>query len=81
MYTPIKGIKGKIEVLKQIDFAYENLFSKAVSTIRQPIESFFNWINEKSQIQKASKVKSSKGLLVHVFGNLTACFLKPIVTP
>ena len=81
MYTPIKGIKGKIEVLKQIDFAYENLFSKAVSTIRQPIESFFNWINEKSQIQKASKVRSSKGLLVHVFGKLTACFLKPIVNP
>jgi len=81
MYTPIKGIKGKIEILKQKDFAYENLFSKAVSTIRQPIEAFFNWINEKTQIQKASKVRSSKGLLVHVFGKLTACFLNPIVNP
>jgi len=81
MYTPIKGIKGKFEVLKQKDFAYENLFSKAVSAIRQPIEAFFNWINEKTQIQKASKVRSSKGLLVHVFGKLTACFLKPIVNP
>ena len=79
MYMSIKGIKGKIEVLKQIDFAYENLFSKVVCTIRQPIEWFSNWINEKSQIQKASKVRSPKGLLVHVFGKITACFLKPIV--
>jgi hypothetical protein len=78
MYTPVKGIKGKSEELKQRDFAYETLFSKVVSTIRQPIESFFNWINEKTQIQKASKIRSSKGLMVHVFGKLAACFLKPI---
>ena len=30
MLTPIKGIKGKSAVLKQRDFAYENLYSKAV---------------------------------------------------
>ena len=81
MFTPIKGIKGKSEELKQRDCAYENLFSKAVSSIRQPIESFFNWINEKTQIQNASKVRSTNGLLVHIFGKLTACFLKPILNP
>lgn len=81
MLTPIKGIKGKSEVLKQRDYAYDNLYSKAVSAIRQPIESFFNWINEKTQIQNASKVRSFKGLMVHIFGKLTACFLKPIVNP
>ncbi|MBK5208880.1 MAG: hypothetical protein JJE44_05155 [Flavobacteriaceae bacterium] len=81
MLTPIKGIKGKSAVLKQRDFAYENLYSKAVSAIRQPIESFFNWINEKTQIQNASKVRSFKGLIVHIFGKLAACFLKPIVNP
>lgn len=78
MFTPIKGIKDKPDELKQRDFAYETLFSKAVSTVRQPIESFFNWINEKTQIQNASKVRSTNGLIVHVFGKLTACFLKPI---
>lgn len=78
MLTPIKGIKGKSEELKQRDYAYEKLFSKAVSTIRQPIESFFNWINNKTQIQNASKVRSTNGLIVHLFGKLTACFLKPI---
>jgi len=81
MYTPIKGIKGKTEELKQRDFAYETMCSKAVSTIRQPIESFFNWINEKTQIQQASKVRSTNGLIVHIFGKLTACFLKPIFNP
>ena len=78
MLTPLKGIKGKTEELKQRDCAYEKLFSKAVSTIRQPIESFFNWINEKTKIQNASKVRSTNGLIVHLFGKLTACFLKPI---
>lgn len=81
IFTPIKGTKGKNEELKKRDFAYESLYSKAVSTIRQPIESFFNWINEKTQIQNASKVRSSNGLIVHIFGKLTACFLKPIFNP
>ena len=81
MFTPIKEVKGKQEFLKQKDRAYKDLFSRAVSTVRQPIESFFNWINEKTQIQNASKVRSTKGLIVHVFGKLTACFLKTIVNP
>ena len=47
-----------------------------VSSVRQPIESFFNWLNEKTQIQKASKVRSSKGLLVHILGRIViVCFL------
>lgn len=81
MLTPIKGIKGKTEELKQRDCAYESLYSKAVSTIRQPIESFFNWINQKTQIQNASTVRSKNGLLVHIFGKLTACFINPIFNP
>lgn len=81
MFTPIKNIKGKCEKLKQVDFASETLFSKAVSSIRQPIESFFNWINEKTQIQNASKVRSTNGLIVHIFGKITTCFLKPIFNP
>lgn len=81
MFTPIKEIKGKVEALKQRDRAHKDLFSRAVSAIRQPIESFFNWINEKTQIQNASKVRSTKGLLAHVYGKLTACFLKPIFNP
>jgi len=46
--------------------------SRAVSRVRQPVESIFNWIEEKTGIEIASKVRSSQGLLVHVFGRLAA---------
>ena len=73
--TPIKAKKGRTDRQKQIDLAFEMLYDKMVSSVRQPIESFFNWLNEKTQIQKASKVRSSKGLLVHIFGRIAACLL------
>ena len=75
MLTPVKGVKGQADCLKFFDKAASDLFSKAVSTIRQPIEAFFNWINEKTNIQRASNVRSTKGLLVHVFGRLAAAFI------
>ncbi|WP_133128445.1 hypothetical protein [Legionella nagasakiensis] len=39
---------------------------------RLSIESFFSWVNEKTGIQIASKVRSYQGLMVHVFGRLAA---------
>jgi hypothetical protein len=75
MLTPIKGIKNQSEWEKQFDRAYNDLFSKAVSTIRQPIESFFNWLIEKTDFQRASKTRSTTGLLVHVFGKIAAAFV------
>lgn len=65
--TPMKRKKGQT-VLDSAD----RLYSKAVSSIRQPIESFFNWLVEKTGIQRASKVRSYRGLLVHVFGRMAA---------
>ena len=78
MITPVKYPKGMPNVLKQRDKAADDLFSKVVSKIRQPIEAFFNWMNEKTDIQRASKVRSSKGLLVHVFGKMAAAFISLI---
>jgi len=75
MFTPIKEVKGKAKCLKKRDKAYNDLFSAAVSKIRQPIESFFNWLIQKTDIQRASKVRSTKGLLVHVFGRIAAAFI------
>jgi hypothetical protein len=43
--------------------------------VRQPIESLFNWIDEKTGIQEASKVRSVEGLMVHAFGRLAAAML------
>ena len=75
MLTPVKAIKGQSEELKQRDRAFNDLFSTAVSKVRQPIESFFNWLNEKTTIQRAMKVRSTNGLLVHIFGKLAIAFL------
>ena len=68
--TPIKLAKGQ-----QFLDAADKLFSRAVSSVRQAIESMFNWLNEKVNLQNASKVRSRKSLFVHVFGKLlAACF-------
>jgi hypothetical protein len=75
MLTPVKGVKGQPEVIKQRDKAANDLFSTAVSTVRQPIESLFNWLITKTDIQRASKVRSTNGLLVHVFGKIAAAFI------
>ena len=47
-------------------------FSTFVSSIRQPIECFFNWLNRLTNIQSASMVRSMSGLLLHVFGRISA---------
>lgn len=69
-FIPIKKEKGQAFL-----DAADQLYSTAISRIRQPIESFNNWLQEKTNIQKASKVRSEKGLIVHVFGKLTAAFI------
>lgn len=67
LLTSVKRQKGQLF----LDAAAQWL-STAISRVRQPIESLFNWINEKTGIQIASKVRSYQGLMVHVFGKLAA---------
>ncbi len=62
VYTPIKKCKGQT----RLDSA-DKLYSTAVSRIPQPIETLFAWIERKSGIESAGKVRSYAGLLVHVF--------------
>jgi hypothetical protein len=69
--TPIKLKKGQ----KALDSA-DKLFSEAVSRTRQAIESFFSWIQEKTAIQRASKVRSLNGLLAFIYARLAVvCIL------
>ena len=75
MLTPVKYSKGVPETIKKFNKAADEFYSKAVSTVRQPIEGFFNWLIEKSDIQNASKVRSTKGLNLHLFGRLAAAFI------
>jgi hypothetical protein len=52
--------------------AADKMLSSYVSSVRQPVESFFNWLIEKTSIQTACKVRSEKGLWVHCYGRLAA---------
>ena len=70
LYTPRKKKKGEQDV-----GADGRLISTAVSRVRQPVESFFNWIEQKTGVQNGAKVRSGQGLLVHVFAKLTAAMI------
>lgn len=76
LHTPIKRAKGQ----KKLDAA-DRLYSAAVSRVRQAIESLFNWIEQKTGIQQACRVRSSEGLWVHVFGRFAAAMLLLLLNP
>lgn len=68
--TPVKLKKGQ-DTLRYMD----RVFSTFVSSVRQPIESFFNWLQEKTHIHLASKVRSANGLFSFIFARIAlACF-------
>ncbi len=67
LITPIQRKKGQAALT-----LFEQVYSARVSRLRQPIESFFNWLEQKTGIQRASQVRSLRGLQVHVFGKLAA---------
>jgi hypothetical protein len=75
LLTPLKDKKGWEALFKQSEQAFNDLFNKAVATLRQPIESLFNRINELTLIQNASKVRSSNGLILHLYGKLAAAIM------
>ncbi len=75
LFCPEKCKKGETEWENRFNHAFRVLYGKAVSSVRQPIESFFNWMIEKVDIQNASKVRSIKGLNVHVFGKAAAAMM------
>ncbi len=72
IYTPPKAKKGECEELRKHKKVDEALLSTTISSIKQPIESLFNWLQEKTHIQNGSKIRSSNGLLVHAFGKFAA---------
>ncbi len=69
LIAPKKKPKGK-ELSE-----FEKYHNRLVAKFRQPIESLFNWIIEKTNIQKASKVRSTDALMIHCWGKLAFAFL------
>jgi len=51
------------------------LWSRFASSVRQPLESLFGWLIQRTNIQNASLVRSTKGLFVHCYGKLAAACL------
>jgi IS5 family transposase len=52
------------------------LLNRFVSRIRQPLESLFGWMIQRTALQNASQVRSTNGLLAHCYGKLAvACLL------
>ena len=74
LLTPRKKAKGDVLVSG-------DTFSTFVSSLRQPIECFFNWLNRLTNIQSASQVRSLSGLLLHVFGRIAAALAALIFNP
>jgi hypothetical protein len=68
LITPQKKPKGKELTLD------EKYYNRLVRRIRQLIESLFNWIQEKTGIQRASKVRSTEALMIHCWGKLAVAF-------
>jgi hypothetical protein len=68
LIAPRKKPKGK-ELTND-----EHYYNRLVRRIRQPVESLFNWIEEKTGIQKASKVRSTDALMIHCWGKLAVAF-------
>ena len=68
LVAPQKKPKGKALTLD------EKYYNRLVRGIRQPIESLFNWVQEKTGIQRASKVRSTDALMIHCWGKLAVAF-------
>ena len=65
-------IKGTPIVIEQFDKVANDLFSTAVATIRQSVESLYNWIQQKTNTHIASKVRFESGLFFHIYAKLVA---------
>lgn len=74
--TPVKLKKGQ----KHLDAAHKR-YSSYVSSVRQPVEAFFHWLNEKTHIQAASKVRSETGLWLHCFSRMAAALFILVFNP
>lgn len=64
--TPVKCKKGQ----NKLPFM-DRIYSSAVSSVKQAIESFNNWIIAKTNIQRASKVRSAAGLTAFIFARIS----------
>ena len=73
--TPRKKPKGK--ELSDL----EKHYNRCVSRLRQPIEGFFKWCNDKTGIQNAGTVRSEDALMIHCWGKLAFAYFLLVFNP
>ena len=70
LLTPYKRRRNEPET------CLPTLLKRFVSSIRQPLESLLGWMIQRTNLQNASRVRSTNGLLVHCYGKIAvACLL------
>lgn len=70
LLTPIKAIKGATEEEKQRNKAADELYFAAVSSVREPVEAFYSWLINKTNIQRAQSAGLLPGCLCIRLANL-----------
>ena len=73
--TPIKKRKGQTHLT-----LFQQVTNSIHSSIRQPIDTLFGWIQKMTGIQNASKVRSQHGLFYHVSVKMLAALIFMIAT-
>ena len=70
LITPIKNKQGQPRLT-----LFQQAANSIHSSMRQPIDALFAWINEKTGIQNASKVRSENGLFYHICVKMIAALI------
>lgn len=67
---PHRRVHGEVNL-----FPGRSAWETFINSVLQKIEIFFSRLDDVTHIQNASKVRSLKGLLLHIFGGLAAALL------
>jgi len=72
LVTPPRYGRGTKEWEKQRYGAENRITQTLISKLRQPIETIFSWLHSHVNIEKASRIRSYRGLLIHIYGKIAA---------
>jgi len=72
LITPPRYGRGTTPQFRQRNGSAYKLANTVVAKFRQPIETIFAWLVAAVDIERASRIRSYRGLLVHIYGKIAA---------
>lgn len=72
LITPPRFGRSSTQAFQQRNRSAYTLATTVVARFRQPIETLFAWLTQATDIERASRVRSYQGLLVHIYGKIAA---------